>query len=165
MKCETRPTPELEQLNIALFIDGVEIRALSQCWPWLKGLIPSGYGSFSVHDRTYLAHRISWILNNDSVPEGLCVLHKCDNKLCVNPNHLFLGTLGDNCRDMKNKGRAAHPIGELHPLHKLTWTKVDQIRQLAQSGTYSNEKLAQMFEVDPSSISKVLHNHIWRREP
>jgi len=159
-KCE-----DISEETVTRFLDGIELRRPSECWPWIMGVVSKGYGSFSIHDRTHLAHRISWILNNDSIPEGLCVLHHCDNRVCVNPNHLFLGTNGDNCHDMKNKGRAAHPIGELHPLHKLTWAKVDQIRQLAQLGNCSDKALGQMFEVSAACIGAVLRNQTWRREP
>jgi len=85
---------------------------LGPCWPW-TGAVPkrSGYGRFNTgvkragHWVVVNAHRYSWKLHNGPVPDGLCVLHRCDNKPCVRPDHLFVGTKGDNNRDMVAKGR------------------------------------------------------------
>lgn len=78
----------------------------SGCWLW-GGSHRYGYGRFWVVDRHLLAHRLSWIFAGNEIPEGLCVLHRCDIPACVNPDHLFLGTQGANGRDMakKNRGR------------------------------------------------------------
>jgi hypothetical protein len=79
----------------------------SGCWEWLRAVRTDGYGT--VKDRrdiTVGAHRVSWQEHKGEIPEGLHVLHKCDNKLCVNPDHLFLGTHKDNMKDMIGKGRS-----------------------------------------------------------
>ena len=79
------------------------------CWIWIAALSNKGYGKIGRgmrQDGHEPAHRISWELNYGPIPEGLHVLHKCDNPPCVNPNHLFLGTHGDNMRDSVTKGRA-----------------------------------------------------------
>src|ERR1035437_4371398 len=76
------------------------------CWPWQAGCDSKGYGSFSLIGRTIVgAHVASWIIYFGPIPKGMCVLHKCDNPPCVRPDHLFLGTKGDNIRDMDDKGR------------------------------------------------------------
>lgn len=81
------------------------------CWNWtacvLKGYkgFTGGYGLFGIGGKSFLVHRLSWEINNGRIPDGLCVLHTCDNRKCVNPEHLFLGTRGDNARDMVLKGR------------------------------------------------------------
>jgi hypothetical protein len=72
-----------------------------ECWEWLGTKINSGYGKFLLG----LAHRFAYEYFVGPIPEGLCVLHKCDNPGCVNPNHLFLGTHKDNTQDMYKKGR------------------------------------------------------------
>jgi len=78
------------------------------CLEWLKKVMPNGYGSFSLslpdRHREYV-HRIAYSLTVGPIPEGMCVLHKCDNRCCVNTDHLFLGTLADNNRDRDAKGR------------------------------------------------------------
>lgn len=80
------------------------------CWLWLSGT-NNGYGILSLYEvygrRTVLAHRASWEFHRGPIPEGLCVLHRCDTPPCINPAHLFLGTIADNTHDMIAKGRAA----------------------------------------------------------
>lgn len=80
------------------------------CWNWnaaIRGR--SGYGAFKFNGKTIDAHRVSWMIYNGDIPNGLLVCHKCDNKLCVNPNHLFLGTYSDNTKDAYIKGRIVVP--------------------------------------------------------
>lgn len=80
------------------------------CWEWSAATFPKPrhYGCFHIRGKRGMqkAHRISWEIHNGQIPEGLCVLHRCDNPSCVNPGHLFLGTQGDNIRDMHKKRRA-----------------------------------------------------------
>lgn len=71
------------------------------CWQWLKAKYPSGYGRFG---KLY-AHRVSYELMNGKIPSGFCICHKCDNPSCVNPNHLWAGTVADNMHDRDRKGR------------------------------------------------------------
>lgn len=81
-----------------------------ECWEWQGSKGKGGYGRFNKYNRLknshIYAHKFSYELHNGPVPDGLLVLHKCDNPGCVNPNHLWLGTYRDNCLDMINKGRA-----------------------------------------------------------
>lgn len=91
------------------FWSKVDIKGEDECWEWLSNKFPKGYGSFRVGDCNKVAHRYSWELYNKVSPGELHVLHKCDNRGCVNPNHLFLGTNQENVDDKMRKGRYKLP--------------------------------------------------------
>lgn len=125
------------------------------CWIWL--LVPgqNGYGVIRTESkegaRQIGAHVFSWILHNGSVPEGLFVLHKCDNRLCVNPGHLFLGTQIDNVRDALSKGRL---------WRKLTIREVKSI--LRSKGKCSQQSLADKYGVSQCMVSKIQRREWWK---
>lgn len=75
------------------------------CWRWMGARLPAGYGRLSFQRRSMYAHRVAYLLTYGVIPEGLCVLHRCDNPPCVRPDHLFLGTQTDNARDRERKNR------------------------------------------------------------
>lgn len=86
--------------------NGPRVAGLTRCWIWL-GAQRGRYGAIKVRGRMQSTHRVSWALANGEIPFGLCVLHCCDNGLCIRPSHLFLGTNADNTADAKAKGRLA----------------------------------------------------------
>lgn len=130
------------------------------CWVWTASLHPKGYGKIGIaKGRWQLAHIISWTLANGAVPKGLCVLHRCDNPPCINPTHLFLGTLADNNADMKAKDR--HQRGERQWMAKLTDEDVRSIRQMAKDGMTADE-IAPKFTVVPRTIKDVIEGDTWR---
>lgn len=98
------------------------------CHVWAGNKSKSGYGKFKLKDGTQArAHRVAWEMTNGKIPDGVFVLHKCDVRACVNPDHLFLGTHADNMRDMVRKGRGLS--GEMNGRAKLTAEDVLSIRQ------------------------------------
>lgn len=79
------------------------------CWLWSASATPNGYGQFRLGRLMVSAHRVAWLMTYGPVPADLCVLHRCDVRRCVRPDHLFLGTTGDNNRDTVAKGRYVSP--------------------------------------------------------
>lgn len=101
---------ELSERDVARF--WTFVRRTEGCWPWtgkvtVRAPLPRGH--FSMRGRPYLASRVAWTIANGPIPEGMFVLHRCDNAVCCNPAHLFLGTRADNSLDMVAKGRQGRP--------------------------------------------------------
>lgn len=149
----------------------VDKRGPDECWPWIAAIAESGYGVISRsgvvyrngrYSRMCLSHRISWELHFGPIPDGLCVLHRCDNRPCVNPKHLFLGTLTDNNDDMFAKGRGGYTgsPGESHPRAKLCDRDIRKIRALYSSGT-SQAQIGRMFHLYQGSVSNIVLRKSW----
>lgn len=146
------------------------------CWLWLGALNSKGYGSFWVDGRARSTHRMAWELaHGSSVPDGMFVCHHCDNRRCVNPGHLFLGSARDNYLDAVAKGRMRvgggggsraswpRPRGEARGNAKLTWASADEIRERYASGAASQRELAQLYGVGRNAIRQVLAGETWWR--
>jgi hypothetical protein len=137
------------------------------CWLWTRAKDRRGYGIFLAGK----AHRFAWTLANGSIPDGLCVLHHCDNPSCVNPSHLFLGSQMDNVADKVKKGRQAsgqsirknheHLRGERQATARLTAQQVLEIRALYGVG-HTQTELATRFDVSQGLISQIVLRKIWR---
>jgi hypothetical protein len=132
----------------------------TQCWNWQLYKTNQGYGRISRTGKERLAHRQAWIDNRGAIPEGMCVLHKCDNPSCVNPDHLFLGTPADNNLDRDTKGRHKALRGSSNGISKLTEEDIPRIRQLLKSGL-SQYRVADMFGVHQSTIWRVSAGNRW----
>lgn len=143
------------------FWEKVNIGEGDDCWEWKASTTKKGYGSFGWVTGSEYAHRVSWILRFGEISDDLHVLHSCDNRRCVNPNHLFLGTTQDNSKDMVSKGRSM--INERNPMSKLSTEDVREIRDILRSpGRPSHRKIAKMFSVSSGTISLIGSNHIWK---
>ena len=133
---------------------------VNSCWEWTAAKINAGYGQVSLNGTTVLAHRFAWVLHFGDIPEGLCVLHKCDNRGCVRPDHLWLGTKADNQRDMVDKGRSARLQGEDHGRSKLTEAQAILIKNTYPAA--SQYLLADVYGIDQSQISRIINGDNWR---
>jgi hypothetical protein len=135
------------------------VRPKTRCWVWISTRNPQGYGLFQVGKSARLAHRISWAYHNGD-PGDLCVLHRCDNPPCVNPEHLFLGTRTDNLKDMREKGRwkCLNPQkGSKNPFSVLTESQVKEIKR----STGSSREVAQRYGVNSSCVRKIRSGKSW----
>jgi predicted XRE-type DNA-binding protein len=131
-----------------------------ECWEWI-GAIHNRYGRFSISGKIKPSHYIVYELINNSIPIGLLVCHKCDNPKCCNPKHLFLGTHGDNMRDMINKGRDKKAFGEMNGNSKIKKKEVDEIKQLYSTNNYSQRELAKQFNISQSTIFQIVNRRTW----
>lgn len=140
----------------------VDKRGLEDCWEWKAGCDDKGYGRIYFDGKHCTTHRVSWTLENGSIPKGMCVLHRCDNPPCVNPAHLFLGTHGDNSKDAARKGRSRAPRGENANGAKLTVADVLEIRRRAKDASRGiKTQLAREFGVTDGNIGMIIRRESW----
>lgn len=158
----------LSEKDIARFWSKVDVKGPDECWEWRGTMGNNGYGQFSVGPRstnkTMKPSRLSWMINKGAIPEGILVCHKCDNRPCVNPNHLFLGTNLENTRDKMKKGRYGQVVrrrGENHPSAKLKEVDVLEIRKLLKEGA-SQLEISRKFKVLQATISSIKRRKIWK---
>lgn len=146
----------------------------TECWEWTAGLYSDGYGKFGVSLKTYRAHRFAYEMVHGSIPAGLFLLHHCDNKLCIRPDHMFVGTQKDNVDDCMAKGRAHlqnvtparravwQPRGERHGSARLTPDQVRAIRTRHALGGVSYRALGRDYGVSTATITEIVRREIWR---
>lgn len=128
----------------------VDKRGKNECWEWLSVTSHDGYGRIWFHKRFMGAHRFSWMIHNNSEPGQLCVCHRCDNPICVNPNHLFLGTSTDNMQDRISK------TGWQKTSVKLSAEEVVDIRHRYEKETISSRKLGKEYGVSKTQILRII---------
>ena len=127
------------------------------CWEW-NNPMKSGYGSFMIKHKSMFASRASYLLYVGEIPKGLYVCHTCDNRCCVNPEHLFLGTALENSQDMVAKNRQAK--GSLNGNSRLLEKQVLEIRNNKLG--LSSRKLGELYNVSKTTILNILNNKQWR---
>jgi hypothetical protein len=153
----------IPQRAIARFWE--RVRKGDGCWEWSGAVSDTGYGKACIgHQKTMNAHRLAYVLTHGPVPDGMYVCHKCDNRRCVNPEHLFVGTPTENNRDAIQKGRVRYrgQSGEQNPSAKLTRNEVEEIRRQIACGTASKAQLAAQYGVSADHISAIARRRCWK---
>lgn len=136
-----------------------KVKKTQKCWKWLGAKGKGGYGKI-------MFSRFSWELHYGPIPEGFVICHHCDNRICVNPHHLFLGTLGDNLEDMTKKGRratglkVAHP-GSKNPSAALTEQQVLEIRKRSTGARGEQTRLAEEYGITQVMIGRIINRKSW----
>lgn len=164
-KCSGASEVEVPVTKIAKrskqFWDKVDLDHKYACWEWIGGKCFGGYGQFRFQASGNTAHRFSWFIHFGVIPKGLCVLHRCDNRSCVNPFHLYIGSHKENTQDAIRRKRAL--IGEKNGSSKLTEKEVLQIRQEYDEMTIKNQSaLARKYSVSNSTIHAVIKRTQWK---
>jgi len=131
------------------------------CHVWSGARNPGGYGSMWLNGHRVSAHRLAWMFERGPIPDGMCVLHHCDNPSCVNVEHLFLGTQADNARDRNAKGRNADTSGTKNGNSRLSWSQVIEIRRLYREDGVSQALLADKYNVSFQHISRIVLGENW----
>jgi hypothetical protein len=139
-----------------------QVQKDTECWEWTAATTPAGYGKLTFYGESLAAHRVSWELSNGPIPDGLWVLHRCDNPPCVRPEHLFLGTPRDNTLDMHLKGRAGirGARGSRNAKAKLTEEDIIRIRDRFAAGEMI-VSLAVEYVVSVASVSNIVNGRTW----
>jgi len=131
------------------------------CWDWVASTNSDGYGLFS-KGSSRKAHQVSYELFVGPLPHGrICVLHRCNNRRCVRPSHLYLGTQKENARDRESAGTTFHQYGEDSPLSLLTEADVTKIRGLCAAGGMYQKDVAAMFGTTQGTVSKIQRRATW----
>ena len=148
-------------------LDNIKIDPITNCWEWQLCCDPDGYAQVGYKDKTYKAGRLFYQLINGEIPrfnergQRLCVLHKCDNRKCINTEHLFLGTNMENTTDMISKNRMHKNKGEKIGTHKLTEKQVLEIRAMYSTKLDSQYQIAKMYDISAGNVSCIVNRKIW----
>jgi len=131
------------------------------CWPWLGAKKPKGYGNVRINKRYLIAHRVAYELTNGPIPEGLVVMHSCDNPSCCNPAHLSPGTVLENTEDMITKGRGNFEhgnrcFGQRNCNATLSSKQVDELRSMYVRGQVKQSELAVKFGISQAAVSAII---------
>lgn len=138
-----------------------KVNKTESCWLWTGALLKTGYGSIRINNKSVRAHRVAYELSVGKIPDGMIILHSCDNPLCVNPSHLRIGNKRENMADAIERGQ--HKTGERHAKSKLSNNDVATIRAALSAGV-TGRYLAKKFSVDETTISHIKSSKSWKHD-
>lgn len=150
---------DLSPNHIRRFWKRVNKSGPNGCWIWTGARNSLGYGAIMIKRKHWLSHRISYALLCGSPDPKLMLCHHCDNKACVNPSHMFLGTSKDNLADAAKKGRTAR--GQRHSMHKLNENEVLNIRELSSCGKSAID-ISKLFNISYTHAWSITKRKVWR---
>jgi len=136
----------------------------SGCWLWIGSINRLGYGQTAYFSGITKAHRLSWSVHRGPIPDRMMVLHKCDNRQCINPDHLFLGTQTDNMRDMtaKGRGKVIPQPGASNPMARLSEASAASALARYRAGGISQHALARDYGVAVMTINRLVRGQTWK---
>ena len=149
----------MDSKDILRFLSNVKDNGENSCHDWLRSHFKNGYGQFKLQRMSLYAHRVAYEIANGPFPSHMLVRHTCDNRGCVNPKHLLLGTQLDNMRDARERNRQSK--GEAHGRAKLSDREVREIYDLYQSGLFTQKWVADQYGVNHATVSHI--NSGWSR--
>lgn len=160
MKITAEELPAIERR----FMSKIQPEPNTGCWLWDGAVFNEGYGLLKIRNKPVGAHRVSLLLATGRWPEKL-TLHKCNVRLCVNPDHLYEGTHTDNMRDAQAAGTLGKAVGEAIGNAKLTDETVADIRRSYASGTKTQQEIAAEYGLNQATVSLVTSRRTWRHVP
>lgn len=138
----------------------VEYDTNGGCWLWSLAPTRHGYAQVKREGKTHRVNRLSFLAFKGSIPDGMQVCHSCDVRLCVNPDHLWLGGASENRLDCVSKGRGNIPKGSDNGRSKLLLDQVREIRRLCSEG-FTQAEVSRMFSIDASTVSDIKRGKSW----
>ena len=164
---------EIEKIKLRFWN---KIEVVGECWEWTAWRFPQGYGGITIGGRTVRANRLAYILTHGEVPNGLWVLHKCNNYPCINPDHLYAGTSSQNAIDRENSpmslkgdrnGSRLHPDSRPWGIKvntvKLTPEQVLEIRNSYKFGEITANMLGDKYGLSSSNVIRIVKGKSWKR--